>query len=72
MAMPHQATLGRGSAENSYFLLDYNGVSERLRMEALVETCPHDVAVKDQSIQNAEINVSEDQDWHQKVRPEQN
>jgi len=65
------ATLGTWSVNDCCFLLDDDGVNERLRMETLVEAASA-VTVKDEPSRNAEFDAPDDQIWHQEVKVEQN
>jgi hypothetical protein len=59
-------TLDVWSGKDNCYLLDEDGISERLRLETLVEAATK-VHVKDQSSGDAEINISEEPIWQEEV-----
>jgi hypothetical protein len=59
------ATLGIWSVKDGSFLLDEAKVSERLRMETMIEAATQATTAKDESYGSAEIAVFEGQIWNQ-------
>ena len=57
--LKRSVTLGVWSGKDDCFLLDEDGISERLRLETVVEA----ETVKVQLLEDADINIVEDQIW---------
>ena len=62
--LKRSVTLGVWSGKDDCFLLDEDGISERLRLEAVVEAA----TVKVQLSEDTEISIFEDQIWQEEMK----
>jgi hypothetical protein len=60
-------TLGVWIGKGNCYLLDEDGISERLRLESLVEAAIQAERLEEHSSGDAEINISEDPIWQEEV-----